>query len=289
MFEHDFFNENENGQKPARHVRAVGGIGWWLLHLVKAAFLLYSGYHGISASWNYAGNNDLARTAQIVGISVIEMTLAGLYLAWLNHRITGTSQSYAAGAAYAAGFILACLGIVADSQIHAGIALSPTMELYLRWGLPVAPALMVAGAVLVHLLEPEQMRRRDEAQQQNDLVEMRFRGRVAAARAEMESEQTVANMQLNARMAVARQIMDWYRSDSAQQAISDTARSTLPGLLRAIGVNADALPADAESLTLRARLAADPANAAATAMAASGQPAPTMRQQPDAQDASPNA
>lgn len=287
MFEHDFFNENESGQKPARHVRAVGGIGWWLLHLVKAAFLLYSGYHGISASWNYAGNNDLARTAQIVGISVIEMTLAGLYLAWLNHRITGTAQSIAAGAAYAIGFVLACLGIVVDSQIHAGIALSPTMELYLRWGLPVAPALMVAGAVLVHLLEPEQMRRRDEAQQQNDLVEMRFRGRVAALRAEMESEQTVANMQLNARMAVARQIMDWYRSDSAQQAISDTARSTLPGLLRAIGVNADALPADAEP-TIRARLAADPANAAA-AMAASGQPAPTMWQQPDAQDASPNA
>lgn len=57
------------------------------------------------------------------------------------------------------GFLLACLGIVADSQLQAGAALSPWLSAYLLWGLPVAPAVMALGALLVHELDPGQLRR----------------------------------------------------------------------------------------------------------------------------------
>ncbi len=241
MFEQDFFNQ----QKPAgpgRVGQAVGAVGGWGLHLAKVAFLLYSGYHGVSASWTYAGNSDLARLAQTFGIIVLELVLFSLYLAWHNQRITGAAQSIAAGLTYGVGFTLACLGIVADSQLHAGIALSGALSGYLRHGLPLAPAVMALGAVLTHMLAPGQMRARREAAERVEFEEEQFDAHIAAQRAEMEAAKLVKNFQLNARMSAARQIAQWYGSDQAQQAIAQTALHNAPALLRAAGVNVADLP-----------------------------------------------
>jgi hypothetical protein len=241
MFDKDYFQADVSAG-PDRSGQVVGKIGNWGLHAAKVAFLIYSGYHGISASISYAGNNDLARVAQIVGIVVLEVTLLSLYLAWHNQRITGAAQSIAAGATYVVGFLLACLGIVADSQLHASLTMSSWLVGYLKWGLPVAPAVMALGSLLVHELAPEQLRGRTQATERNKFTNEQFNAYMAGQRAEMEAAKTIRNMQLNAQASAARQIAQWYASDHAQQAITATAMQNAPALLRAIGVNIDDVP-----------------------------------------------
>jgi hypothetical protein len=241
MFDQDYFKQ-EATAGPGRVGQVVGGIGAWGLHIAKAAFLGYSGYHGISASINYAGNSDLARVAQISGIVVLEITLFSLYLAWHNQRITGAAQSIAAGLTYTAGFILACLGIAADSQLHAAVTMSPWLVGYLKWGLPIAPAVMALGALLTHELAPEQLRGRKQAAEKLKFSEEQFTAYMAGERAQMEAAKTILNMQLNAKASTARQIAQWYSSDEAQQAITATAMQNAPALLRSIGVNIEDVP-----------------------------------------------
>lgn len=241
MFDKDFFTEQQTAG-PDKAGQFVGGAGAWGLHLAKVLFLLYSGYHGISASWGYAGNSELARAAQTFGVIVLEITLFSVYLAWHNQKITGVPQSIAAGITYAIGFILACLGIVADSQVHAGVTMSSLLVWYLKWGLPLAPAVMAFGTVLTHELAPEQLRGRKQANELLTFAEDQFKALLAGQRAEMDAAKTIKNMQLNAKASAAQQIAAWYASDEAQQAITKTALDNAPALLRSIGVNIEDVP-----------------------------------------------
>ena len=239
MFENDYFQDVEPAG-PGKSGRVVGSAGMWGLHLAAVAFALYSGYHGISATAAYRADGGLGMAAGIVGIVTIELVLLALYLAWHNGRITGAAQSIAAAASAAVGFIQACLGIVADSQLQAGAALSPWLSAYLLWGLPIAPAVMALGALLTHELAPAQLRARRESNERDEMEELRFTTHIATMRAELEAARTVVNMQLNARTSAARQIGAWYGSDAAQKAITATALQNAPGLLRSIGVDVDA-------------------------------------------------
>jgi hypothetical protein len=241
MFDRNFF-QDEPDTEPSRAGKFVGGVGDWGLHLAHTAFLIYSGYHGISASWNYAGNTDLERAAQTVGIIVLEITLFSIYLAWHNQRITGTAQSITAGITYAIGFILACFGIVADSQLHAAVVMSPWMIAYIKWGLPIAPAIMALGAALIHELDPGQLRKRAGVAELVKFGEEQFKGTIAGWRAEHEAAKTIKNMQLNAKATAAEQIAAWYNSEHAQKAITSTAMQNAPALLRSIGVNVEDVP-----------------------------------------------
>ena len=236
MFDRDFFTEEQQAG-PGRAGKAVGNIGSWGLHLALITFMLYSGYHGISATAAYRAASGLGMAAGIVGIVTIELVLASLYLAWHNGRITGAAQSIAAGLTFAIGFILACLGIVADSQLQAGLPLSPWLAAYITWGLPIAPAVMALGALLTHELAPGQLRARRESEKRDEIDEARFTAHMARLLAEMEAAKTVANMQLNARTAAAAQVAQWYSGEHAQRAITETAKQNAPALLRAIGVD----------------------------------------------------
>jgi hypothetical protein len=80
LFDKDYFSKDAAAE-PSRAGRVVGNVGACGLPLAKVTFLVYSGYRGISASWNYTGNSDLARLAQIFGIIVLEITLLSPYLA----------------------------------------------------------------------------------------------------------------------------------------------------------------------------------------------------------------
>ena len=243
MFEKDYFQQ-ETQAGPGRGGRVVGGVGMWGLHLAAVTFALYSGYHGISATVYYRAAGGLGQVAGIVGIVTIELVLLSLYLSWHNGRITGAAQSIAAGVTGAVGFTLACLGIVADSQLQAGLELSPWLALYLHWGLPIAPAVMALGALLVHELDPGQLRARRESNERSELEEAKFMAHVAGLRAELEAARIVANMQLNAKSAAAKQVAAWYGSDQAQRAITATALKSAPSLLRSIGVDVDAADLD---------------------------------------------
>lgn len=234
MFDTDFFSHDDSS--PSRAGRLVGTAGLWLLHLAKVGFLIYSGYHGISATANYRGQLGLAAAAGIVGIVVVEVVLLALYLAWHNQRITGTAQSLAAGGTYAIGFCLACMGIVADSQIHAGMAISPWLASYVGWGLPVAPAIMAFGALLTHELDPHQLHARRKAVELAAWTEAQFVAHMAAERAKMAQQKLLANMQLNAKQTAAQQIAQWYNTPQAQNAITAAAMQNAPALLRAIGI-----------------------------------------------------
>ena len=238
MFDNDMFTEDQ-GIKRTRAGDVAGGIGSWGLHIAAVAFLIYSGYHGISATAQYRAAAGLGMAAGIVGIIVIELVLMSIYLGWHNGRFVGAPQLIAAGSTYAIGFILACLGIVADSQLQAGIELSPWLGMYLTWGLPLAPAFMALGAVLIHELAPAQGRARQETEDRDRVEAERFNAYLAGLRAETMAARAVQRMQLNARQQAAQQIAAWYSSDQAQQAITATALKDAPRMLRQIGIDVD--------------------------------------------------
>lgn len=235
MFDRDYFAPDASRAKTGN--ATVGMLGGWGLYLAHVAFLLYSGYHGIQATATYRAAGGLGAAAGIVGIVVIELVLFSLFLAWHNQRITGASQSIAAGITYAVGFALACLGIVADSQLQAGMTLSPWLSAYLRWMLPIAPAIMALGALLTHELAPEQLRARREAAAREAQAELQFNAQMAGELADLETAKVVRNVQLNAKAETARQIAAWYSSPAAQQAINRTALHNAPAMLRAIGIH----------------------------------------------------
>lgn len=242
MFEnHDFFQEDVSaGPGPAGQF--VGKVGAWGLHAAKIAFLIYSGYHGIHATAVYRGESQLGAAAGIVGIVVIEVVLLSLYLAWHNGQIMGAPQMIAAGVTYAVGFTLACLGIVADSQLQAGYPLEGWLVTYLYWGLPIAPAIMALGALLTHELAPDQLRARDQAAENQKFAKEKFRAHIANQRAELDAAKQITNANLNARAAAAKQIAAYYHSDDVQDAIRRSALGSVPTLLRAIGVDPSTIP-----------------------------------------------
>ena len=229
----DFFADDT----PGKTGNAVGGIGAWILHLVVFAFAIYSGYHGISATRTYHSGSGLGMAAGIVGILVIEAVLIGLYLAFFNRRITGDKQKIAAAATAGLGFILSCLGIIGDSQLQAGMAVSPWLSAYLTWVLPIAPALMSLGAAVVMATEPKHLRGMAEAVQRETFEETKHTKRMAAKTAELNAAQQLANMQLNGRMDAARYLLAAYRTPEVQRHIQASALGNMPELMRYIGVD----------------------------------------------------
>lgn len=242
MFDHKDYFSDDGGAEPGAAAQFVGRAGAWGLHLAKVAFLIYSGYHGIHATAVYRGDTQLAAAAGIVGIVVIEVVLLSIYLAWHNGQIVGSVQMITAASTYAIGFVLACLGIVADSQLQAGIALESWLHAYLFWGLPVAPAIMALGAILTHELAPSQLRAREQAKENLEVARQRFAAHIASQKAELGAVKEIANANLNAKTNAAKQIAAYYQSEPVQQAIMRSALGSVPALLRAIGVDASSIP-----------------------------------------------
>ena len=230
----DFFQSDESD---GRAGGIIGGIGAWILHLVVFAFALYSAYHGISATAHYHAANGLGMAAGVAGIIVIEVVLVGLYLAFFNRRITGDAQKVAAAATAGLGFVLSCLGIIGDSQVQAGIAVSSWLSAYLTWGLPIAPAFMALGAAVVMATEPAHLRKMEAAVTEQDFAGKRHAAKMAARTAQLTAAQQIANMQLNGQMQAARYLLTAYRSPDVQEHIQRSALANLPDLMRAIGVD----------------------------------------------------
>jgi hypothetical protein len=267
----DFFTD-ESGVENGRVSQVAGNIGAWILHLAKVAFLLYSSVHAINASLKYAGSSDWAKFAQIGGIIVLEATLFGLYLAWHNGKITGPAQSVAAGITYMIGFFLACLGVVADSQINGGLALSSWLAWYLHWGLPISPAVMAFGALLTSELAPDKLRQRQEAQERDRLADARFKAYLANERANLEEAKMAKAIQLASRRAVLTELGRVYTSPEVQRAIAQTATANAPALLRAAGIHVD----DGPAVNVIAAPMAAPTAMPVTETAASAPPSPTL-------------
>ncbi|HSH03813.1 MAG TPA: hypothetical protein VLL52_14960 [Anaerolineae bacterium] len=243
MFDSIDFFDGDGGGDNSKVTAVAGKIALWILHISKITFLIYSGYHGVSATLNYTGGGEVARMAGIVGITTLEITLFGLYMAWHTHQITGAAQSVAAGITYALGFTLACLGIVADSRIHAGFELGQWLQVYMATFLPLSPAAMALGALFTHELAPSQRAKRAEATAKSELQQIKFEAQIAQQKAAVEMAKMKANMQLNAQMSAMKQIGAWYGSEEAQKAITGTALQNAPAMLRAVGFDVTDQPA----------------------------------------------
>lgn len=222
------------------HARTAGNVfgegGKLFLHLVKALFFIYSAYHGIHATTTYRAASGLGNLAGILGIIAIEVTLAGIYLAWVNHKITGGLQSVAAGVTYAVGFTFACLGIVGDSQLQAGLEMAPWVRLYLTTILPAAPAVMALGAFLIVMASPESRRRRNEAEDEQEIIEDEHDLTMQLRRAEAQAAAQLKAIELDTKLALAAQIRQYVSSPAAQAAIVSTAERDAPAMLRALGI-----------------------------------------------------
>lgn len=214
----------------------VGKIGLWLLHAVMITFAIYSGAHGVNASLRYAGNNTFSTVAQIVGIISIESVLIGIYLSLLNGRITGSSQMIVTQIVFGFGFLFALAGIVADSQLNAGGTISRELELYLRWGLPIAPGIVAFGALLIHALSPESIRYRKEQEQKRELSELTFAAGMKLERARFEEELSKRGLQIMSQTAVIRELEHIYQSPEFRDAIQRTAIERAPGLFSEVGI-----------------------------------------------------
>lgn len=261
-FDLDSFLPTNIGGGVQRH---VGNLGMWGLHLAKLAFLAYSTFHGIHAARAYA-EDGLALTFQIVGIAVTELTLLSLYLSWHNGRITNMAQKLAAFSVYTVGFLLACAAIVADSQATAGYELTPWLQLYLAWVLPIAPAVMALGALLVHSLSPDAEQTRTWAAQQVMMDGLKHKAQLALENAELEEAKTLQAIRLQSRFEVLRSLQDFWRQDGTQRLIHETAQANLPSLLRAAGIIVDPQMVDGTPKAL-------PESAASAAEADSGESA----------------
>lgn len=214
----------------------VGGAGHWLLHVVEILFLIYSAYHGISATTTYRAAAGLGNLAGILGIVAIEVTLLAIYLAWVNHKLSGVPQQIAAGVTYAIGFLFACLGIIGDSQLQAGIPPAPWLSIYLTVILPASPAIMALGGFLIVMLGPESMRRRSAAEDEQDILEEEHTISVNLRRADANAQAQLKGLELATKLALAAQMQQYASSPAAQRAIVQTAERDGPALLRALGI-----------------------------------------------------
>ena len=222
----------------------VGSAGHFLLHIVEALFLIYSAYHGIHASATYRAANGLGNLAGILGIVAIEVTLLAIYLAWVNHKLSGARQQLAAGITYAVGFVFACLGIIGDSQLQAGLPPPPWISFYLTTVLPAAPAIMAIGGFLIVMTGPESTRRRAEAEDEQDILEDEHALRLQLRRAEAQAAAQLKALELDTKLALASQMKQYVSSPAAQATIVATAERDAPALLRAIGIYVPDSPPD---------------------------------------------
>lgn len=228
--------EAEGAFSPSKGRALTGNTAVYLLYLIEIVFLVYSGYHGISASLLFAGSG-LAKIPQIAGIIIIELTLLGLSLAWHNGKITGSVQTFVALAGYAILFILACLGIIGDSQLHAGYPVTSWLATYLQWGLPIAPAIACAIVLVVNSLSPEQVQSRKRDNQQNAFSDATFEAYMVQEAAQARAQLQIKGLQIGSQVEVARLISEQINSPQVTAAIRQTALANIPALLQTAGIH----------------------------------------------------
>jgi hypothetical protein len=113
VFEDDLFADHDESNH-----QTIGRWGLVLLHIIKGAFVLYSGAHNVQAALTATGSNVFALVAQIVGVLVLEATITALYMAGMAGKITGKLQGVVAALFWLTGMALASMGIVADSRLR---------------------------------------------------------------------------------------------------------------------------------------------------------------------------
>jgi hypothetical protein len=215
-------------------------IGIWgitLLHVMKAAFVVYSGAHNIQAAMIATGDNTFTMAAQIMGVLVLEATISALYMAGMAGKITGRLQVLVAIFFWAIGMAMASAGIVADSRLHAGYELGPLLTWYLTTGLFLAPVIMVIGSVLVVFTDPVLQQQIANSRDRTAIERDKVRTTVLAEKAAHQSRRIVQNIRLGAQKQLAIEARKYYQSDEVQSVLRETAMVALQDVMRQAGIH----------------------------------------------------
>lgn len=216
---------------------ALGTGAKWLLHLLKILFVVYSFTHMSHLSLTYAAETQMGVASQFAGIFIVDLVMIGLFVALHNLGITGTVQVYVAYCLWGVAFIISTLGIVADSQINAGLALAPWMVNYVRWVLPAAPAIVSLGLFIIARMDPHNKLQRELALSQHDSDEADTKLAVAIAGARRKTRETTAAIGILTERHTAENLYGYLMSDDVQRRIRDQAQHNLGNILNQHGVS----------------------------------------------------
>lgn len=237
VFADDLIQEDEN--------LTYATIGLWgitLLHVMKVAFVIYSGAHNIQAAIIATGDSTFALAAQIIGVLVLETTITALYMAGMAGKITGRLQSVIAAFFWLLGMGMASAGIVADSRLHAGYELGPLLTWYLTTGLFLAPVIMVIGAVLVVFTDPVLSQKIANSRDRAGIERDKVRTAVLIEKAAHKSQLIVHNIRLGAQKQMAVEARKYYQSEEVQDVLRQTAMAALQDVMRQAGIHIPGAP-----------------------------------------------
>ena len=237
VHEYDVFADDLIQEEGSQAQAAIGLWGITLLHVMKVAFVIYSGAHNIQAALIATGDNTFAVVAQIVGVLVLETTISALYMAGMAGKITGRLQSVIAAFFWVLGMAMASAGIVADSRLHAGYELGPVLTWYLTTGLFLAPVIMVVGAVLVVFTDPVLSQKIANSRDRADIRRDQVRTAVLVEKAAHKSQRIVHNIRLGAQNQMAIEARKYYQSEEVQDVLRETAMAALQDVMRQSGIH----------------------------------------------------
>ena len=237
VHEYDVFADDLVQEEGGHAHAAIGLWGITLLHVMKVAFVIYSGAHNIQAAIIATGDNTFALAAQIIGVLVLEITITALYMAGMAGKITGRLQSVIAAFFWFLGMIMASAGIVADSRLHAGYELGPALTWYLTTGLFLAPVIMVIGSVLVIFTDPVLSQKIANSRDRADIQREKVRTAVLVEKAAHNSQRIVHNIRLGAQKQMAIEAKKYYQSEDVQNVLQETAMAALQDVMRQAGIH----------------------------------------------------
>ncbi|MFZ2486874.1 MAG: hypothetical protein WAZ19_02030 [Anaerolineae bacterium] len=215
--------------------KVAGTIGLWFLHFCKFTLLIYTATHAINASWQYAGSSAPQRAFQIVGIMTVEIALLGIYLAYINGKLSGWAQLIVAFIVYLMGFTIAGLGVIVDSQLNAGI-LGGFAEQYLHTGLPVAPLLMGFGAVVIGVLDPNKLQVAEMARKIGHLNRQQFDADIAMKTLDMQNNLATLALQVQGKQALIMEMANLTHSPEYKQAVKQRALTEATASYHQMGI-----------------------------------------------------
>ena len=237
VHEYDAFADDLMQEDGGLTHAAIGLWGITLLHVMKVAFVIYSGAHNIQAAIIATGDNTFALVAQIIGVLVLEVTISALYMAGMAGKITGRLQSVIAAFFWVLGMTMASAGIVADSRLHAGYELGPVLTWYLTTGLFLAPVIMVTGAVLVVFTDPVLSQKIANSRDRAGIQREKVRTAVLVEKAAHKSQLIVHNIRLGAQKQMAIEAKKYYQSEEVQGVLRETAMAALQDVMRQAGIH----------------------------------------------------
>ena len=246
VHEYDVFTDDLVQEAGGPTHAAIGLWGITLLHVMKVAFVIYSGAHNIQAAIIATGDNTFALAAQIIGVLVLETTITALYMAGMAGKITGRLQSVIAAFFWLLGMAMASAGIVADSRLHAGYELGPVLTWYLTTGLFLAPVIMVIGSVLVVFTDPVLSQKIANSRDRAGIQREKVRTAVLVEKAAHKSQRIVHNIRLGAQKQMAIEAKKYYQSEDVQGVLRETAMAALQDVMRQAGIH---IPGNHHSLS----------------------------------------